>query len=41
MLLYLPIKILKDTNGNTDLDDDIMTANNFFAHWLKGVDTKS
>ena len=32
-----PIKIKKKTNAALDIDGDIITANNFFAHWVKEI----
>ena len=29
------IKIKKKTNINSDISDDTITVNNFFAHWIK------
>ena len=31
------IKILKKSNNSLDIDDDMITVNNFFAHWVKGI----
>ena len=39
-LICLPVKILKNTNENANLHDDMITVNNFFMHWLKEVDIK-
>ena len=32
-----PIKILKKSNKDSDIDSPIITVNNFFAHWVKEV----
>ena len=31
------IKIKKKTNVNSDISDDTITVNNFFAHWIKEI----
>ena len=31
------IKIKKKSNNNSDIDDDLITVNNFFAHWVKEI----
>ena len=31
------MKILKNTNQNIDIDNDLITVNNFFAHFVKEV----
>ena len=33
--ICFPIKIKKAKNVNNDIDDDLITVNNFFAHWIK------
>ena len=33
--LCFPMKILKTTNRDADIDDDLITVNNFFAHLIK------
>ena len=33
--ICFPIKILKKSNNNSDIDDDLITVNNFFAHRVK------
>ena len=33
--ICFPIKIKKKSNNNSDIDDDLITVNNFFAHWVK------
>ena len=35
--ICFPIKIKKKTNNNSDIDDDMITVNNFFAHWVKEI----
>ena len=35
--ICFPIKIKKKSNNNSDIDDDMITVNNFFAHWVKKV----
>ena len=30
-----PLKIKKKANVNNDIGDDLITVNNFFAHWIK------
>ena len=40
MTLVLPIQIKKSTNAATNIDNDMVTVNNFFARWLKEVDIK-
>ena len=35
--VYFPIKIKKNTNQNLDNDNDLITVNNFFAHFVKEV----
>ena len=31
------VKIKKNTNHNLDIDNDLITVNNFFAHFVKQV----
>ena len=31
------MKIKKETNQKTDIDDDLITVNNFFAHLVKEI----
>ena len=38
--LVFPMKILKSFNVANDLADDVITVNNFFAHWIKELDIK-
>ena len=40
MTLVLPIQIKKSTNAATNIDNDMVTVNIFFARWLKEVDIK-
>ena len=35
--ICFPIKIKKKTNQNLDLDVDLITVNNFFAHFVKEI----
>ena len=35
--LCFPIKIKKKTDNNNDIDNDLITVNNFFAHWIKEI----
>ena len=35
--ICFPIKIKKKSNNNSDIDDDLITVNIFFAHWVKVV----
>ena len=35
--ICFPIKIEKKSNKDADIDSDIITVNNFFAHWVKEV----
>ena len=35
--ICLPIKIKKKSNNNADIDGDLITVNNFFAHWIKEI----
>ena len=35
--ICFPIKINKKSNNNSDIDDDLITVNNFFAHWVKEI----
>ena len=32
-----PIKIKKKSNNNADIDGNLITVNNFFAHWIKEI----
>ena len=38
--LVFPMKIKKKSNVATNTDDDEITVNNFFAHWIKEIDIK-
>ena len=38
--LVFPMKIKKRTNADQNIDDDEITVNNFFAHWIKEIDIK-
>ena len=38
--LLFPMKIKKSSNVANDLTDDVITVNNFFAHWIKELDIK-
>ena len=35
--ICFPIKILKKSNINSGIDREMITVNNFFAHWVKEV----
>ena len=35
--ICFPNKIKKKSNNNSDIDDDLITVNNFFAHWFKEI----
>ena len=35
--ICFPIKIKKNTNNALDIDVDMITVNNFFAHWVKEI----
>ena len=35
--ICFPIKILKKLDNTADIDNDLITVNNFFAHWIKEV----
>ena len=35
--ICFPIKIKKNTNNALDIDADMITVNNFFAHWVKEI----
>ena len=35
--ICFPIKIKKKTNAALDIDGDMITVNNFFAHWIKEI----
>ena len=38
--IVFPMKIKKKSNVANDLDNTLITVNNFFAHWIKGIDIK-
>ena len=38
--IVFPMKIKKKTNVANDLDNTLITVNNFFAHWIKEIDIK-
>ena len=35
--ICFPIKFKKKSNNSSDIDDDLITVNNFFAHWVKEI----
>ena len=35
--LCFPIKIKKKSNNSSDIDGDLITVNNFFAHWVNEI----
>ena len=35
--ICFPIKFKKKSNNKSDIDDDLITANNSFAHWVKEI----
>ena len=35
--ICFPIKIKKKSDNNADIDGDLITVNNFFAHWVKEI----
>ena len=35
--ICFPIKIKKKSNNSSDIDDDLITVNNFFAYWVKEI----
>ena len=35
--ICFPIKIKKNSNNNADIHGDLITGNNFFAHWIKEI----
>ena len=35
--ICFPIKIKRKTNNALDIDVDLITVNNFFAHWVKEI----
>ena len=40
MVLCLPITIRKNSNEAQAIDGDMITVNNFFAHWIKDISIK-
>ena len=36
-MICFPIKIKKNTNAAIDIDADLITVNNFFAHFVKEI----
>ena len=38
--ICFPIKIKKTSNNASDINSDMITVNNFFAHWVKEISTK-
>ena len=40
MHICFPIKIKKATNVANGIDDDLITVNNFFAHFVKEINIK-
>ena len=38
--IVFPLKIKKKTNVANNLDNTLITVNNFFAHWIKEIDIK-
>ena len=40
MHLRIPLQIKKSTNTNDNIDDDFMTVNNFFTHFIKEIDIR-
>ena len=35
--ICFPIKTKKKSNNSSDIDADLITVNNFFAHWIKEI----
>ena len=35
--IWIPITILKKSDNTKDIDADLITVNNFFAHWVKEI----
>ena len=35
--ICFPMRIKKKSNNNSDIDGDLITVNNFFAHWVKEI----
>ena len=40
MDLVLPIQITKNTTKKDQLDGDMITVNNFLAHWITDIDIR-
>ena len=40
ILICFPMKI-KKKNANLDIDEDLVTVNNFFSHFVKEISVKS
>ena len=40
MHLCTPFQIKKKSNAANDVSDDLMIVNNFFAHFIKEIDTR-
>ena len=38
--ICFPMRIRKKTNAANDIDNTMITVNNFFAHWIKEIDIK-
>ena len=38
--ICFPMRIRKKTNVANDIDNNMITVNNFFAHWIKEIDIK-
>ena len=41
MHLCIPVQIKKSTNTANNIDDDLMTVNNVFAHFIREMDIRS
>ena len=35
--ICFPIKIKKKSNNSSDIDDNLITVNNIFSHWVKEI----
>ena len=40
MEICLPLKFTKKTNKASQMDDHMMTVNNFFGHWFTDIDIR-
>ena len=40
LMIVLPVQIKKISNAAQNTDADMITVNNYFAHWLNEVDIK-